>query len=50
MFLPFDTSIPVIRTNYSGIRLGRSDYGPQFAVPWNPVEVVNAATSDVPFF
>jgi hypothetical protein len=38
---------PVIRLNYSGIRLGRSYNHPQLAVPWNPVEVVNAAEKDI---
>jgi hypothetical protein len=35
---------PVIRLNYSGIRLGRSEKGQQLAVPWRLAKDVNAAT------
>jgi len=39
---------PVIRLNYSGIRLGRSGNRPKLTVPWRLVKDVNAATPDVP--
>ena len=45
--LPGCRAEPVIRVNYSGIHLERSDYGPQLAVRNAPGHFRFAATSDV---